>query len=48
MKKTSRKKSSKPIRQNRLSWRKKILGHKKIHGYQKPQKIKGKDWEKVS
>ena len=49
MKKTSRSKGSRTVRQNRPGWRKKIIGHKPSgHKYQKPIKIKGKDWEKVN
>ena len=49
MKRTSRHRGSKPIRQNRPGWRKIVIGHtssgKKFQG---PKKIKGKDWEKVT
>lgn len=48
MKKTSRGRKSRPVRQNRLGFRKKVIGHRPSgHKYQKPIKIKGKDWEKV-
>ena len=46
MKKTSR--GSKPIRQNRPNFRKEIISHKKINVYQKPQKIKGKNYVAVN
>jgi len=46
-KRTSRTKESKPIRQNRPSWRKEVIGHKKVRSYQKPRKIKGKNYIKT-
>lgn len=46
MKRTS--KGGKDIRQNRPTFRKKVIGHRSSgHSYQKPIKIKSKDWEKV-
>lgn len=48
MSKRTRRLKGKDIRQNRPGWRKKVIGHKGSgHAYQKPIKIKGKDWEKV-
>ncbi len=49
MKKTSRAKGSRTIRQNRPQWRKKVIGHKPNprSPYFKDIKIKGKEWERV-
>ena len=47
MKRKARQLSSRPIRQNRIGWRKKVIGYRGTHIYQKQKKIKGKDWEKV-
>lgn len=46
-KRTTRKGSSRAIRQNRPDWRKEIIGHEKKKSYQKPKKIKGKNWIKI-
>ncbi len=47
MKKQSRARGLKTIRQNRPNWRKKVVGHTRGKHYENPKKIKGKDWEKV-
>lgn len=47
MKRKARQLNSRPIRQNRIGWRKKVIGFRGTNSYQKQKKIKGKDWEKV-
>ena len=47
-KRIARSRGARTVRQNRPSWRKKVIGHspKKRH-FNRPKKIKGKDYEKV-
>ncbi len=39
----------KPVRQNRPDYRKEVIGRTKgSHHYNRPRKIKGKKWEKIT
>lgn len=47
-KRIARSRGTRPVKQNRPNWRKKVMGYtpKKRH-FNRPKKIKGKDYEKV-